>query len=248
MRQVAPQALTGVSHVFHLAGAGIADRLWTKARKKEIWDSRVVGTRLLVDAAKSAGVRTIVSASGVGFYGDRGDELLDEHSSRGNGFLADLAEAWEYEALRAQDFGIRVVVFRFGVVISQSGGLLGKLLPIFRWGLGGRLGSGEQYMSWIALPDVVRAFNFALNTVELRGVYNLVAPNPVTNECFTANLLQYVKRPRFFPVPAWGIKVFLGEMGRELMLGSQRACSAKLVDSGFDFQFPEMQEALSSGV
>lgn len=239
-----PGDLVGISSVIHLAGAGIADKLWSKSRKQELWDSRVIGTRLLVDAAKAANVKTIVSASGIGVYGDRGEEVLTEESASGRGFLAELAEAWEGEVQRATLAGIRVVIFRLGVVMSPQGGLLRSILPIFRWGLGGRLGNGQQYLSWIGLNDVARAFCFALSQPEMKSIYNLVAPMQITNAAFTVALAARLRRPAIVPVPSFAIKLFLGQMGQELMLASQRAVPNRLVQSGFTFECPTIEDVL----
>lgn len=244
---VLPGVCRGVANVVHLAGAGIADGRWTPARRKEIWDSRVLGTRGLVDAVKGSEVKTIVSASGVGFYGDRGDEALTESAGKGQGFLGDLAAAWEEEALRAKAFGIRVVVLRLGVVISRQGGLLGRIYPIFRLGFGGRLGSGRQFFSWVSLDDVLNAIQFVIEAPALNGPCNLVSPGVVTNQEFTAALANFVKRPAIFGVPEWAVRLIFGEMGQELMLSSQRAVPEKLLSAGFRFMHPSIRSVLEVG-
>jgi hypothetical protein len=231
--------------VVHLAGENIAQR-WTPAVKARIKNSREHGTRVLSEAlAKSSEPpRVLVCASAVGFYGDRGEEVLGEQSPPGRGFLAEVCQAWEAAAEAARQGGIRVVHLRFGAVLGAQGGALAKMLPVFKLGLGGRLGSGRQYWSWIALDDLLRVIERALNDDRLRGPVNTVAPAPVTNSEFTAMLARVLHRPALMGLPAFAVKLLLGEMGEEAMLASVRVRPALLEEIGFSFQFPELEPAL----
>lgn len=231
--------------VVHLAGESIAQR-WTPAAQARIRDSRVRGTRLLCEAlaALPQPPRVFVSASATGFYGDRGDETLDEQSAPGTGFLADVCRDWEAAAEPAQERGLRVVHLRFGVVLAPKGGALAKMLPAFRLGLGGPVGTGRQWWSWIALDDLVGAISQALTDDKLRGPVNAVSPHSVTNREFARTLGRVLGRPSFMPLPVFAVKKLLGEMGREALLASARVRPAKLLESGFQFQFPELRAAL----
>ena len=239
-------ALDGVDAVVHLAGENIAAGRWTPAHKARIRDSRVQGTALLVRALRELDrkPRVFVSGSAVGFYGDRGTALLDEGSARGRGFLADVSAQWEDAARPAADAGIRVVTMRTGVVLSGAGGALGKMLPPFRLGLGGPVGAGTQYMSWIALDDVVGAIQHLVATDSVVGPVNLVAPNAATNREFTKTLGKVLGRPTLFRVPAFAIRLALGEMADELLLASIRAQPARLTASGYRFRYPDLEAAL----
>jgi uncharacterized protein len=241
-----PETLEGITAAVHLSGANIAAQRWTSSYKRELRDSRVIPTRSL--ATLLAGLRSkpsvLISASAVGIYGDRGDELLTETSSPGSGFLADLCLDWEKAAQPAIDAGIRVVHLRFGVALSAEGGALARMLPIFRAGVGGRLGSGKQWMSWIALHDVVRVIEFALQTTSLSGPVNLVAPNPVTNAEFTSVLGRVLQRPTVIPAPAVALRLALGEMADEAILASERVAPARLKAAGFVFEYPELEACL----
>lgn len=239
--------LEGVDGVVHLAGEGIASGCWTAARKRRIRDSRVDGTRLLADALAGLSRRpsVLVSASAIGIYGNRGDELLDESSSPGTGFLAEVGRAWEAATAPAAGAGIRVVLPRLGIVLSRDGGALGRLLPLFQLGLGGRLGSGRQWMSWVSLRDVVRIVVTALDRDDLSGPVNAVAPAPVTNAEFTRALAAAVRRPALFHVPAPLLELVLGEMGREALLASQRVTPGRLLGAGFSFEDPALDGALA---
>jgi uncharacterized protein (TIGR01777 family) len=241
---VDPRAFEGVDAVVHLAGENIASGRWTAARKRRIERSRVDGTRRLVQSMRAARPQppVLVCASAVGFYGDRGDEELDEQSPAGTGFLADVCEAWETEA-RAYTGG-RSVQLRLGVVLGASGGALAKMLLPFRLGAGGRLGHGRQWMSWVALDDVIGAFHHALVTPELQGPVNVVAPNPVTNAEFTRTLGRVLRRPTIVPAPAFGVRALLGEMADELLLASMRALPRRLQQTGYAFAQPELEGAL----
>lgn len=237
-------ALEGLDAVIHLAGESIARGRWTAARKARIRDSRVGGTRLLAGtlARLSRKPRVLIGASAIGYYGDRGEEILVEDSAPGRGFLADVCREWEAAALPAHDAGIRVVHLRSGVVLSPTGGALARLLPIFRMRLGGPIGSGRQFMSWITLGDEIGAIIHAL-TQDVRGPVNLVSPHPVTNREFTAALGRVLRRPALVPVPAAVLRLALGEMAGEL-LGSQRVHPARLLATGYAFRHPELEVAL----
>ncbi|WNG43973.1 TIGR01777 family protein [Archangium minus] len=241
---LAPDALGGAEAVVHLAGEPVAQR-WTERARQRIHDSRVVGTRLLVEAMRAAGtVRHFVSASAIGYYGgDRGAEPLTESSSPGEDFLARVCRAWEAEALEAAASGIRTVVPRIGVVLHPEGGALKKMLPAFRWGVGGRMGSGQQYMSWVHRDDALGLLLFALEQPELRGPMNVTAPEPVTNAELARALGAALHRPAVLPVPSLALKVALGEMS-EAVLGGQRVLPRLAQESGYRFQYPEVQGAL----
>lgn len=231
--------------VVHLAGEPVAQR-WTAAAKKRIHDSRVEGTRRLVSAfsAQPRRPRVLVCASAVGYYGSRGDQILTETSSPGSDFLARVVMDWEEAARSAESLGVRVVCLRFGMVLGH-GGALAKLLPVFRIGAGGRLGSGSQWMAWIHIDDAVNLILFALNFSAIRGAVNATAPQPVTNDEFTSRLAIELHRPAILPVPAFGLKLFLGEMA-EILLASQRVLPAVAKSSGFSFQFPDLTSALEN--
>jgi uncharacterized protein len=230
--------------VVHLAGETIAQR-WTRTAKKRIHASRVDGTRLLCEALTrlSQPPRIFVCASATGFYGDRGDEMLDEQSGAGTGFLAEVCQAWEGAAAAALQRGIRVVHLRIGLVLGRHGGAVAKMLPAFRFGLGGRLGAGRQYWSWIALEDLVRAVEKVLQDDRLHGAVNAVSPEPATNEEFSRGLARVLRRPAFLPVPAFGVKLIFGEMGREALLASARVQPRQLLQNGFAFHFPQLDAA-----
>lgn len=237
--------LEGVGAVIHLAGENVAAARWTTERKLLIRDSRVKSTELLAStiARLAKPPRTFLCASAVGIYGDRGDEVLREDSPPGTGFLADVCRVWEAATEPARNHGVRVANLRFGIVLSASGGALVKMLPPFKAGVGGVIGSGRQYMSWITLDDAVGAIRHTLETERLAGPVNVVAPNPVTNREFTRTLGRVLGRPTLFPVPAFALKMALGEMAQEL-LASQRAEPAKLLASGYTFLYPELEAAL----
>lgn len=243
-----PSDLRGTDAVVHLAGAGIADRRWTPAQRNRIRESRTRGTTLLAGALAEirddGGPSTLVSGSAIGVYGDAGDHLLDEDGPRGTGFLADVCIAWERATERAGSAGIRVAHARTGVVLSPEGGLLAKQLPLFRLGLGGRLGSGHQYLSWISLRDEVAALLWLVDR-EVEGPVNLVAPSPVTNAEFAQSLGSALGRPARLPVPtAMPMVMFGRDLVRELMLASTRVRPRVLEDGGFAFTDPELGPAL----
>lgn len=237
--------LAGTHGAVHLSGATIGRR-WTDARKAEILDSRVTSTRLLAETLAALDPRpsALVCAGGIGIYGDRGDEILTEESELGSGFLADVGRAWESACEPARTTGMRVVNLRAGIVLSRKGGALGRLLTPFKLGLGGRVGSGQQWWSWVALDDVVGAIRFALEG-DLAGPVNLVSPNPVTNAQFTKALGKAVGRPTVFPFPSFAAKAVFGEMAEEALLTGQRALPARLIDAGFAFEYPEIDSALT---
>ena len=239
-------SLDGAHAIVNLAGAPLARR-WTARRKREILESRVDSTALLARAiARLAHPPSVfISGSAIGIYGDRGDEELDEASAQGSGFLAQTAAAWENATAPARDAGIRVVLLRTGIVLSPRGGALAKLLLPFKLGLGGRVGSGAQWMSWIALEDWVSAVTYAVDT-DVSGPLNLVAPNPVPNAEFAATLGRVLGRPALLPIPASAIDVLFGEMGRATLLASQRVHPRRLIESGFGFSFPTLEQALRS--
>jgi len=239
-------ALEGCAAAVHLAGANVAARPWTKTYRRELWTSRVDSTRALASALASLRKppRTLIVASAVGIYGDRGDEVVDEGSKPGEGFLADLCRAWEEAADPAQQAGIRVVHARFGVVLGRGPGALAKMLPVFRVGLGGRLGSGRQWMSWVSLDDVIAAILFALKTPALAGPVNMTSPNAVTNAEFTRALGRALHRPAFLPAPAFALRLALGQMADEALLSSTRAVPVKLTEAGFRFSHATVESAL----
>ncbi|MEE8422598.1 MAG: TIGR01777 family oxidoreductase [Dehalococcoidia bacterium] len=242
-------ALDGVDAVVHLAGAGIADRRWTRARRRTIWESRVDSARLLVDhiAAMARRPQVLLSASAVGFYGSRGEEVLTEQSSRGDGFLAELCEAWEGEARRVDASGVRSVQMRTaGIVLARGHGALARMVPLFRLGLGGRLGSGRQWLTWIALADEVAAIEQLLTDGSTTGPVNVLAPEAVTNAVFTRALARQLHRPALLPVPAFSLRLLFGALAEETLLASQRARPARLVDSGFEFTHPDLDGALAA--
>jgi uncharacterized protein (TIGR01777 family) len=245
-----PRSLDGTTSAVHLSGANLAGRRWSSSYKREILESRVKPTRAL--ATLLAGLRpkpaVLVCASAIGIYGSRGDELLTENSLPGSGFLPDVCLAWEKATQPASDAGIRVVHLRFGVVISAHGGALAKMLPLFRAGLGGPLGSGSQWISWVALPDAVRAIEFALGTTSLSGPVNVVAPNPVTNSEFTRSLGRVLHRPAFLHVPAFALRLAFGEMAQATILESERVAPACLQAAGFNFEYPELEAGLHAAV
>jgi uncharacterized protein (TIGR01777 family) len=238
--------LEGLDAIVHLAGEPIAPGRWSPARKARIRDSRVRGTRLLCETIAHLvnPPKTLICASAIGYYGSRGDELLTETSSPGSGFLAEVCRDWEAACEPARDKGLRVVHLRFGVVLSPAGGALASMLPPFRLGLGGIIGSGEQFMSCIALDDVIGSIAHALVTTDLAGPVNVVCPQPVTNREFTRTLGTILGRPTVFPLPGFAAKLALGEMADELLLSSQRVKPARLLESGYEFRYPTVELAL----
>ena len=241
-----PAALEGHDAVVNLSGENLGEGRWTAARKAQIVESRLKSTSLLATtlASLTHRPRVMVSASAVGVYGNRGDETLTEESNLGSGFLAELCRNWEAACQPAAEKGIRVVHLRSGVVLSPAGGALKKMLTPFKMGVGGVVGGGRQYMSWVALDDLLTVILFALEHDEVRGPVNAAAPNPVTNHEFTKTLGRVLGRPTLFPVPAFAARLAFGEMADEMLLSSARVLPAKLQSAGFTFQFPELESAL----
>ncbi len=238
----------GTDTVVNLAGASIAGGRWTKERKELLRTSRIDTTRALVNAlAKmSARPRVLVSATAIGYYGDRGDELLTEESQAGTDFLAGLAQEWEAEARKAEALGIRVVLARFGIILAKQGGALPKMMLPFKFGAGGKLGSGKQWMSWVMLEDVVGILKFALENSSVRGAVNVVAPQPVQNAEFTKVLAKAMHRPALFPAPTFALRLALGEMADALLLSSQRVQPQVLETFGYRFLHSELSGALNA--
>jgi uncharacterized protein (TIGR01777 family) len=244
---LSPQAASGYDAVVHLAGESIVGR-WTEAKKKRIRDSRVVGTQNLARglAAAPERPRVLVCASAIGFYGNRGDELLSEKSASGSDFLSGVCREWEAASQSAADAGIRVAQVRIGIVLSKDGGALARMLTPFRLGVGGPIGNGRQWWSWVHVADVVGAIHHVLKTDLLQGPVNVVAPRPVTNTDFTRILAKALSRPAIFPMPAFVARAAFGQMADELLLASQRVEPAKLVSSGYPFRFSDLGKALEN--
>lgn len=237
-----PEQLAGCQAVVHLAGEPVAQR-WTAAARRRILDSRVEGTRALIAALRAHPPNVLVSASGIGYYGSCGDKILTEQSPRGSDFLGEVAGEWERQAREAEKLGTRVICLRIGTVLGPGGGALKKMLLPFRLGLGGPLGPGTQWMSWIHLEDLCSLIHFCLPESTLRGVLNAVSPHPVTNATFTRALGRALHRPAILPVPAVALRLLFGEMS-EILLGSQRAVPEAALAAGFEFQYPEIAAAL----
>lgn len=240
------EKLEGLDAVVHLAGEGIASSRWTEEKKKAILESRVNGTTLIAEslARLSRPPAVFLSASGIGYYGNRGDELLNENSSLGNDFLAHVCLEWEKATRPAAEKGIRTVLTRFGIILDANGGALAKMLTPFRMGIGGRVGSGKQWMSWMALDDVVSAIRFLLDDNAVSGPVNFVTPFPVTNAEFTKTLGRVLSRPTLFPIPAFALRVAFGELADAALLSGQRVEPAVLQARGFAFGLPRLELAL----
>ena len=238
--------IEGFDAVYHLAGESIASGRWNDEKKKRIRESRTRGTKLLADALAnlSQPPKTLISASAIGYYGNRGDELLTESSPPGKDFLADVCVEWEKATEHARAKGVRVVNTRFGIILDKEGGALAKMLPPFRMGIGGRVGDGKQWMSWIALDDVIGALQFVLNNETLNSPVNFVAPNPVTNGEFTKTLGRVLSRPTLFPIPEFGVRLAFGEMADGLLLSSQRVNPQQLQEQGYQFKHAQLADAL----
>ncbi|MFM8633508.1 MAG: TIGR01777 family oxidoreductase [Planctomycetia bacterium] len=246
MREPLPaEALEGVDVVYHLAGESVAEGRWTAAQKARIRDSRVIGTRNLVQGIAQAGRKpsVLVSASAVGFYGDRGDEELTEAASPASDFLAEVCIAWEREAMAAEQHGVRTVTARTGIVLGAGGGALAKMLTPFRLGAGGPLGNGRQWMPWVHVSDLARLYVHASDTPSIRGAMNAVAPNPVRNSEFTKALGRQLHRPAFMPAPYLGLRLLFGEFAK-VLFASQRVIPKVALDTGFVFQYPDIAIAL----
>lgn len=241
--------LEGLDAVVHLAGEGIGEKRWTDEEKRRIRESRTHGTALLCEALASLDRKpsVVVGASGINLYGSRGDEVLTERSTRGEGFLADVVDAWEAAYGMAEQAGIRVAKTRSGSVLTPEGGSIGRQLPFFKLGIGGRIGSGKQWFSWISLPDEVRVMRFLLERDDLDGAFNACAPNPVTNAAFAKALGRALHRPAVLPIPSFGPKLLYGaELIDELVLASMRVEPARLLEAGFTFEHPTVDEALAA--
>jgi uncharacterized protein (TIGR01777 family) len=245
-REFNAAAADGADAVVHLAGASIADGRWNDARKLILRSSRVEATHYLVAALAKLKKppKTLVSASAIGYYGNRGEELLTEESAPGGGFLARLARDWEAEAARAEQSQIRTVILRFGVILAAHGGALAKMLTPFKLGVGGKIGTGKQWMSWLTLGEAVGLVRYALETTSLRGALNAVSPTPVRNIEFTRALGQAVHRPTILPMPAFAARAAFGEMADALLLSSQRVIPRRLQEAGYQFRAPELDGAL----
>jgi uncharacterized protein len=246
-KPIAPEAVSGFQAVIHLAGENIFGR-WTKVKKAKILKSRVEGTANLAQALAQAEEKpqVFVCGSAIGYYGNRGDELLKEVSEPGEGFLAEVCKQWEEASMPAIEANIRTVHLRTGVVLSPNGGALGAMLPPFKMGLGGCVGTGKQWMSWIHIQDMVGAIRHILKNDLLQGPVNMVAPKPVTNAEFTKALAGALSRPAIFPMPALAVSVVFGEMGKELLLSSQKVEPGKLISSGYPFRYRELRPALEA--
>ncbi len=242
--------LNGCDAVVHLAGAPLTAGRWTEKQRRKIFDSRVKATQFLCQCLEEMPhpPATLLTASAIGYYGDRDDEVLTEESGLGEGFLTDVCEAWEAATGPARKKGIRVVPMRFGLVVSSRGGALPMMVRPFKLGIGGRLGNGRQYMSWIALPDLICAMQHILDHPELSGPVNLVSPSPLSNEAFTRILGDVLHRPTVLPVPASLLKLVLGDMAREMLLASLRVQPARLVESGFSFEYTDLHKTLDIAI
>jgi len=245
-----PERLEGVDAVIHLAGESISALRWTEEKKRAIRDSRVLGTRSIVDAMSRMNQKPkiFIAGSATGIYGDRDGEEMNESSVPGDTFLSEVCKAWEAESLRAEGLGIRTVLLRTGIVLSKDGGALAAMLTPFKLGVGGVVGSGRQYMSWVSLDDEIGAINFVLENENIRGPVNVVSPNPATNQEFTKTLGEVVHRPTFLPLPAFAVDLIFGEMGDELLLNSTRVIPEKLLDAGYQFNDINLKKALGKAL
>lgn len=247
--RLAPESVSGFDAVLHLAGESVVGR-WSAAKKARIRDSRAIVTRHLAQSLAEAKdrPRALIVASAVGYYGDRGDQMLDEDSEAGSGFLAEVCREWEAANRAAANAGIRTVPIRIGMVLSSKGGALQKMLPAFRMGVGGKIGSGRQWISWVHIWDLVAAVHHILKTDLLQGPVNMVAPKAVTNAEFTQTLGSVLSRPAILPLPAFAAKFAFGQIADEVLLASQRVEPTKLIASGYPFQYPDLRKALESVV
>ncbi len=245
-----PEDLEGVDVVVHLAGENVSGLRWTDEKKKAIRDSRVLGTRNVVDSISKLKhkPKVFIASSAIGFYGERGDEEVTESSAAGDNFLAGVCKEWEAESRRAEDAGIRTVLLRTGIVLSKNGGALATMLTPFKLGVGGVVGSGKQWMSWISLDDHIAIINYAIENDHIRGAVNAVSPNPVTNHDFTKTLGEVLYRPTFLPLPEFAVSMIFGEMGDALLLASTKVMPRRLEDAGFEFAYPELKAALEHAV
>ncbi|MBC2588018.1 MULTISPECIES: TIGR01777 family oxidoreductase [Rhodococcus] len=246
--RVDPAALDRVDAVVNLCGSSVGARRWSGAVKQELRDSRIVPTDVLAAAVAAAGVPTLVNAGAVGFYGDTGETVVDERSPAGQGFVADLCRDWEAATAPAREAGVRTIVLRTGIVLAPHGGILRRLEPLFRLGLGSRLGDGRQYMSWVALEDAVAAVGFVLGRGDIAGPVDVTGPAPVTNARFTEALAHSVHRPAPWTTPGFVVAAVAGEMARALVLTGQRALPAVLESTGFEFRYPTIGAALGNAL
>ncbi len=242
--------LEGLDAVVHLAGESISALRWTEEKKKAIRDSRIFGTRTIIEAfAKLENKsKVFVAGSATGFYGDRGDSEMNESNSAGDTFLSEVCKEWETESRRAEEMGIRTVLLRTGIVLSKDGGALATMLTPFKLGVGGVVGSGKQWMSWVSLDDIVGIINFAIENEDISGPINAVAPNPVTNEEFTKALGKELYRPTFLPLPEFAVNLVFGEMGDALLLDSTRVVPKRLLQAGYEFSYSELEPALENAL
>lgn len=243
------RAFEGVDTIFHLAGESVAEGRWWRAKKERIRNSREIGTRNLVVGIERCSQRpqVLVSASAVGYYGARGETVLDETAASADDFLGRVCLIWEREAQRAANLGLRVVNPRIGIVLGEQGGALAKMLPLFKWGLGGRLGDGRQWMSWVHVDDVVGMMRYAVDQASISGPMNAVAPNPVTNREFTRVLAGVLGRPAFLPAPALGLRLGLGEFA-DVLLASQRVVPRVALEAGYHFRYADLDSALQAAI
>lgn len=236
----------GFDIVINLAGQGITDRRWTASVKKQLRDSRIATTRNLISFLRTAERKPalLISGSAIGYYGDQGDAIIDEHVSSGSGFSSKLCSDWEHEAAQAEELGIRTCYLRTGIVLGNNGGALSKMLPAFKLGLGGPMGDGRQWMSWIHIDDLAGIVMHLIKHDDISGAVNGTAPCPVTNKVFSSTLGSVLNRPAVLPMPAFVLKMMLGEMAQELLLSGQRVMPEKILAAGYDFQYAEIENAL----
>jgi uncharacterized protein (TIGR01777 family) len=236
--------------VINLAGQGITDKRWTSGIKKQLRVSRIVTTQKLINYLQTAKKKPecFISGSAIGYYGNQGEKLVDEQMSGDNSFSSKLCFDWEHEAQQAEGLGVRTCYLRTGIVLGKKGGALAKMLPAFKLGLGGPMGSGRQWMSWIHIDDLIGIILHAINHKDIKGAINGTAPNPVSNKVFSSTLASVLKRPAFLPMPAFVLKLMLGEMAEELLLSGQRVIPKKILDAGYHFQYAELENALSEVV
>ncbi|MFV2005587.1 MAG: TIGR01777 family oxidoreductase, partial [Gammaproteobacteria bacterium] len=240
----------GFDVVINLAGQGIADKRWTQTIKKQIRDSRIITTQKLITYLQTAEKKPelLISGSAIGYYGNQGEKPVDEHMSGDSpgdrNFSSKLCLDWEHEAQQAEKLGIRVCYLRTGIVLGKNGGALSKMLPAFKLGLGGPMSNGRQWMSWIHIDDLIGIILHVINNKDINGAINGTAPNPVTNKVFSSTLARVLKRPAFLSMPAFVLKLLLGEMAQELLLSGQRVIPKKILDAGYDFQYTELENAL----
>ncbi len=244
------ERLEDLDAVIHLAGENVSGLRWTDDKKKAIRESRINGTHNIVEVLSNLRnkPKVFISGSAIGFYGDRSDDVMTEASTAGDTFLAHVCKEWEAESRRAEDLGIRTVLLRTGIVLSKDGGALSTMLTPFKFGVGGVVGSGKQWMSWVSLDDVVAIVNFALENEHFRGAVNVVSPNPATNEEFTKTLGEVLYRPTFLPLPAFAVNLVFGEMGDALLLASTRVEPKRLKEVGYEFEFTDLKTAIEHAV